>query len=78
MAIEYKPGEQVPTSGIYKVVHNKNHMQDHEVTAVKGEPFPPCNNCGQHPRFILIQPAKHLSEHEHFKKDRAASILTGD
>lgn len=66
----YKPGEKVPQSGIYRVVHDKAHSREHEVTAVMGEPFPPCNHCGQHPRFCLVRAAKHIRNHELFKKDR--------
>ncbi len=59
---QYKPGEVVPTSGIYEVVHDKRHTQDHEITAVRGEKFPPCNGCGQHPRFKLRRAAHHITE----------------
>jgi hypothetical protein len=64
----YKPGEEVPKSGIYKVTHDKNHEQEHEVTAVIGERFPPCRGCGQGVRFVLVRPAHHISTHQHFKK----------
>ena len=68
MADIYKPGDKVPASGIYKVVHDPRHAEEHEVTAVMGEPFPPCNGCGQHPRFTLVRAAHHIKNHEHFKK----------
>jgi hypothetical protein len=64
----YKPGEKVPRSGIYRVVHDPVHIQEHEVTAVFGDTFPPCNHCGQHPRFTLVRGARHISSHEAFKK----------
>lgn len=66
MSEEYKPGQVVPNSGIYKVTHDA-HTQPHEVTCVKGEPFPPCNSC-QHPKFVLVKAAHHVKNHEHFKK----------
>lgn len=65
---EFKPGEKVPHSGIYNVVHDRNHTQPHEVTCVYDEHFPPCNHCGQHPRFILVRKALHVTHHEDFKK----------
>ena len=68
MAEQYKPGDKVPHSGIYKVVHDGVHHDEHEVTAVVGEPFPPCNHCGHHPRFTLVRAAHHVTAHEHFKK----------
>jgi hypothetical protein len=67
MATEYEPGEKVPHSGIYKVVHDKQHTANHEVTCVYGKTFPPCNHCGKHPRFTLIRAAQHIGSNEHFK-----------
>ena len=65
---EFKPGDKVPQSGIYKVVHDKKHVAEHEVTCIFGKIFPPCNGCGQHPRFVLIKAANHIETHEYFKK----------
>jgi hypothetical protein len=59
---EFKPGERVPESGVYRVTHDSRHRQPHEVTAVKGEGFPTCNGCGQHPRFRLVRSARHIGE----------------
>ena len=64
----YKTGDKVPTSGIYKVVHDSNHTAEHEVTCVSDEHFPPCNGCGPHPRFKLVRAAHHVEKHEAFKK----------
>ena len=64
----YKPGDKVPKSGIYLVVHDTEHMQRHEVTCVLGEHFPPCNHCGSRPRFTLVRAAHHIKNHEAFKK----------
>jgi hypothetical protein len=68
MAETYKPGDKVPKSGIYKVVHDRIHIEEHEVTAVINEPFPPCIHCGNHPRFTLVRAAHHLATHKDFKK----------
>jgi len=67
MAEVFKPGDEVPKSGIYRVVHDNNHAAEHEVTCVIGEPFPPCSHCGNHPRFTLIRAAHHLAGHKLFK-----------
>jgi hypothetical protein len=64
---EFKPGEAVPHSGIYRVVHDAYHAQEHEVTCVYGKPFPPCNHCGHHVRFVLKYAAHHIETHEYFK-----------
>ena len=67
MAQEYKPGDEVPYSGIYKVKHDDKHvLEPHEVTCVKGKKFPPCNGCGEYPRFTLIKAAHHIDTSQHF------------
>jgi hypothetical protein len=63
----FKPGDKVPKSGIYKVVHDPKHAVEHEVTCVIAETFPPCNGCGHHPRFMLVRAAHHIRNHVHFK-----------
>ena len=64
----YKPGDKVPASGIYQVIHDTVHKAEHEVTAVIGEHFPPCNHCGPHPRFTLLRAAHHINNHDFFRK----------
>jgi hypothetical protein len=65
---EFQPGEKVPHSGIYKVMHDKNHAADHEVTCIYDKVFPQCRECGQSPRFRLVRIAQHIDLSEHFKK----------
>ena len=67
MSDEYKPGDEVPRSGIYLVTHDPAHTPAHEVTCVKGKAFPPCRTC-RHPRFKLVRAAHHIETHEHFKR----------
>jgi len=79
MALEFKPGDIVQTSGIYAVKHDNNHAAPHDVTCVKGEHFPPCNHCGSHPRFVLRHEAVHVNQHPHFQQGIAGGysrILT--
>ena len=64
---EYKPGDKVKGSGIYKVMHDTEHADDHEVTCVHDDHFPPCNHCGKKVRFKLVRGAKHISNHDLFK-----------
>jgi hypothetical protein len=59
---EFKPGSIVPASGVYTVIHDKDHMGAHEVTCVKGNHFPTCRTCGN-PRFKLFLEAVHIDEH---------------
>lgn len=66
MATEYRPGDKVEQSGIYRVVHDQAHTQPHEVTCVYGKKFPPCHGC-KHPRFILVRAAQHIESNENFR-----------
>ncbi len=68
MAGVFKPGDEVPKSGIYKVTHGADHADEHEVTCLKGEQFPACHGCGHHARFVLLRSAHHVRSHEYFKK----------
>jgi hypothetical protein len=61
----FKPGEEVPRSGIYRAIH-EHHAQEHEVTCVLGKKFPPCNHCGHHVRFVLVLAAQDISSNGHF------------
>lgn len=67
MAKEYKPGDKVEHSGVYRVIHDRNHVAEHEVTCVYGKHFPPCNGCGHHPRFVAEHLAQHIEHNENFK-----------
>ena len=44
---EYKPGDVVPKSGVYRFVHDPGHAEPEEITAVQGELFPTCRHCGE-------------------------------
>lgn len=63
----YKSGDEVPTSGIYKVTHNPPHAEEHEIIGVRKKIFPPCKSC-DHPRFVLVHAAHHVENCEHFGK----------
>ena len=52
----FKPGENVPQSGLYLVVHD-NHRADHEASLFQGEQFPACAQCDVGVRFKLIRAA---------------------
>ena len=67
----FKPGDTVPISGIYNVIHDtldgQDHTLPHQVTAIAGEIFPPCRGCQAWVRYRLSLAAEHLEEHHHFK-----------
>ncbi len=55
----YRPGQLVPTSGIYTAVHQE-HRPPHEVVAIRGEEFPPCRVCREEVRFQVATSAPHM------------------
>lgn len=57
MAQEFKPGDKVPSSGVYRVQH-KGHRDGHDATLREGEQFPNCTVCNDEVRFRLVQSAK--------------------
>jgi hypothetical protein len=63
----FKPGDEVTASGIYRVIHDPKHSEDHEVTCVFGSRFPRCRGC-PYPHFVLLRAAHHIDTHEHFKR----------
>lgn len=56
----YKPGETVPTSGIYRAVH-LDHRPPHEVIAIQGEEFPSCRVCRAEVRFHVAHLSRHMT-----------------
>ncbi len=69
----YKPGEAVPESGVYTVIHDQ-HRSNHVATIFKGGFFPSCAQCGSLVRFALVRPATPISEDSDFQQPpRAAS-----
>jgi hypothetical protein len=62
----FKPGEKVRASGIYTVLHDTTHAQQHDVTCVFGKVFPPCKGCN-HPKFRVKYLAQHIEQNDNFK-----------
>ena len=53
----FKPGQPVPTAGIYKVLHAQ-HRLPHKASFKAHETFPSCSKCTTHVRFELLVPAE--------------------
>jgi hypothetical protein len=47
----FKPGDNVPETGVYSIVHHGHHPKAHEVACVAGRRFPQCRKCGTSVRF---------------------------
>src|SRR5690349_8257816 len=50
---KWKPGELVPASGIYRILHAR-HRGAHEAVLTKGQKFPKCLRCGERARFETV------------------------
>jgi hypothetical protein len=67
----FQPGDAVPESGVYTVVHD-GHRDRHPATIFHGTRFPQCARCGKAVRFVLARPAALISEDVDFKQGSSA------
>jgi hypothetical protein len=61
----YRPGDKVPASGIYRVMHF-GHGHDHYVTCIREHVFPFCRTCGDRVRFRTFHLANGIEHHNDF------------
>jgi hypothetical protein len=77
MAEEFKPGQIVPESGIYRMMHDQQHADmPHELTVIKGRRFPTCRHC-KGVTFELVHGAKHVHEIPHLEEGELTSAPAG-
>lgn len=62
----FLPGQPVLESGIYEVIHDKNHRQAHEAVMYRSDLFPVCDQCELRVRFKLIRSAPYIFDDEDF------------
>lgn len=63
----FSAGQPVVESGIYEVIHDRAHRTAHEVVMLRGDSFPPCDNCAERVRFRLIRTAPYIFQDEDFE-----------
>lgn len=63
-----RPGNKVQLSGVYKVIHGREHAAPHYVTVLFGDIFPSCLKCSNEVRFELAISAAHVNAHPHFQR----------
>jgi len=68
-ASTFLPGQPVPESGIYEVIHDKGHRQAHEAVMYRNDPFPVCDQCDLRVRFKLVRSAPYIFDDEDFAKE---------
>jgi hypothetical protein len=66
----FLPGQPVPETGIYEVVHDRSHRQAHEAVMHGGDLFPACDQCDMRVRFKLVRTAPYIFEDEDFVDEK--------
>ena len=65
----YRSGDTVRQSGIYEVLHDREHREAHEVVMISGEHFPDCDTCKERVRFRLVRTAPYIFQDEDFEDE---------
>ena len=60
------PGEPIPETGIYEVMHDHGHRSPHEAVLHRGDLFPECETCQAKVRFRLVRTAPYIFDDEDF------------
>jgi len=65
---QMRPGDPVRESGIYEVIHGRDHRHAHEVVMLKGTEFPLCDTCSHDVRFRLVRTAPYIFQDGDFEE----------
>ncbi len=63
----FRPGDAVPESGIYEVIHEGDHRQAHDAVMIMGNRFPSCETCNERVRFRIIRTAPYIFQDQDFE-----------
>ena len=66
-AAPFKPGEEVPQSGVYEVLHENCLSKELQMVFRAGQKFPVCQSCGSRVRFYLQRAVPHISQDQDFR-----------
>jgi hypothetical protein len=64
----YSAGQPVVETGIYEVIHDREHRTTHEVVMLSGDSFPPCDTCAERVRFRQVRTAPYIFQDEDFEE----------
>lgn len=64
----YRPGDAVPQSGIYEVIHDMEHRQAHDAVMILGNQFPTCETCNESVRFRIVRTAPYIFQDQDFEE----------
>ena len=65
---DFGAGERAPESGIYEVVHGGKHRESRRGIMVRGQKFPPCQQCGDQVRYVLVESIQYIFDDEDFRQ----------
>src|SRR6185437_8681379 len=65
----FLPGAPVPETGIYEVLHDRQHREPLVFVMIRGPPFPPCDQCDMRVRFKLVRTAPYIFDDEDFVEE---------
>ena len=66
----FVPGESIPETGIYEVIHDREHRAAHEVVMRRQDLFPQCDQCDARVRFKLVRTAPYIFDDEDFVEEQ--------
>lgn len=56
----YRPDERAVESGVYEILHDREHRSRQVVTIISGEIFPECETCKWSVRYGLVRSAAYI------------------
>jgi hypothetical protein len=66
----FLPGQPVPETGIYEVIHDRAHRASHEAVMHREDLFPLCDQCDTRVRFKLVRTAPYIFDDEDFVDEK--------
>jgi len=64
----FLPGAPIAESGIYEILHERDHRTAHEAVMISGDSFPECDTCRDRVRFRLVRTAPYIFQDTDFEE----------
>jgi len=64
----FRPGSPITESGIYEILHERDHRTTHEAVMIAGDSFPECDTCRDRVRFKLVRTAPYIFQDADFEE----------
>jgi len=66
----FRPGAPITESGIYEILHERDHRTSHEAVMIAGDSFPECDTCRDRVRFKLVRTAPYIFQDADFEDSK--------